>query len=87
MTTIFILFGFLILGFLLRKFEIPSVPPVVLTAIIWLLLLLMGISIGSNREIVENFATYGKEALIIGSLATLGSVSAALILSKSSKRK
>lgn len=87
MATIFILFGSILLGFLLRKIKIPTVPSMVVTAIVWILLLLMGISIGSNPEIVLNIGSYGKQAVVIGVLATVGSAAAAILIKKSSDSK
>ncbi len=87
MATIFILFGSILIGFLLRNFNIPSVPSWVVTVIVWVLLFLMGISIGSNPEIVSNIGIYGKEALVLGILATLGSAAAAMVIKRRYERK
>lgn len=87
MTTIFILFGSILFGFLMRKTTIPSAPTWVVTIIVWVLLFLMGISIGSNSEIISNIGSYGKQALVLGILATVGSASAAWIISKKSAKE
>lgn len=87
MATIFILFGSIIIGFLLRKINIPGVPSMTVNVIIWILLLLMGISIGSNPEIISNIGNYGKQAVVIGVLATVGSAAAAILISKNSDPK
>lgn len=44
-----------------------------------LLLFVMGVEIGSNREVVENLLPLGGNALIISVAATLGSVLAAAV--------
>lgn len=80
MVTILILFGAILLGFGLRNVKLPSVPSWMMTLIIWVLLLVMGIPIGSNPEIIENFGSYGKTAIILGGLATLGSAGAAILI-------
>lgn len=87
MATIFILFGSIIIGFLLRKINIPGVPSMTVNVIIWILLLLMGISIGSNPEIISNIGNYGKQAVVIGVLTTVGSAAAAILISKNSDPK
>lgn len=42
--------------------------------VIFLLLFMLGLSVGSNEEIVRNFKTLGMQAFLIAFAATLGSV-------------
>ena len=56
-----IMFGGIAVGYLLRRVE----------------LLLLGITVGSNREIINNLSSLGGQALAISASATLGSLIAA----------
>ena len=44
----------------------------IVTWLIWLLLFLLGIEVGSNEMIVRSLPTLGVEALLLSSAATLG---------------
>lgn len=87
MTPLLILLSTIFIGFLLRKIPMPSIPGNIISVIVWLLLLFMGISLGSNSNIIDNLASYGTKAVVIGSLAVLGSCVAALVLSRISKKR
>lgn len=87
MTPLIILSISILAGFMLRKKRIPLLPPATLSVVIWLLLFLLGISVGSNPDVVNNIAHYGLQALVIGGLATIGSVLAAYLLARISSRK
>ena len=52
----------------------------VITLLIWVLLLVLGIEVGSNRRIVESLLTLGGESVLLALAATLGSVVAAKVL-------
>ena len=75
---LFIFLGIL-LGYLLRtKFEGAKVKAVhwqgrIVTWLIWLLLFLLGIEVGSNDRIISALPTLGVEALVLSVAATLGS--------------
>ena len=47
---------------------------------IYLLLFLLGISVGGNPEIINNFGTLGVQAILISAASTLGSISMAWIV-------
>jgi len=47
---------------------------------IYLLLFLLGISIGTNREIIRNFPSIGLKALILTVAGVLGSCLASLLI-------
>lgn len=74
----FILFGGII-GYFLRKKELDNIPKIIII-LIWLLLFLLGVEVGSNTEIVYGLATIGKEALLITIAAILGSAVMAFLL-------
>ncbi len=79
----FIVVGLMLLGViagrLLRRQRLPGIQQVIM-ALIWLLLFLLGLEVGSNPEIIRNFHTLGVEAILISLLAVLGSATAALFL-------
>ena len=57
------------------------------TGLIWLLLFLLGVEVGSDERIVRGLHTLGAEALLLAAGGTLGSVTAAWLLWKSVRRK
>lgn len=57
----------------------------IVTWLIWLLLFLLGIEVGSNEMIVRSLPTLGVEALLLSSAATLGCCVLALMLWRVSK--
>ncbi|MFR9523745.1 MAG: LysO family transporter [Rikenellaceae bacterium] len=80
----FIVLGIIILGILIgtqiRSSKAPSIISKLLNAIIYLLLLVMGIAVGGNEQIVNNLPTIGLKALIITAGAVLGSAIFAAVL-------
>ena len=66
-----VLFGYLIRD---RKIQITHK---IITVLVWLLLLLLGIEVGANKEIINNLHTIGLEAIYITIGAVTGSVLAA----------
>ena len=71
-TVIMCMLGGMLLGFLLRRQPMPWVQRVI-TALIWLLLFLLGIEVGGNRRIVEGLATLGLEAVLLSLAGLAGS--------------
>lgn len=69
---LFIFLGILT-GYLLRK-RTGRWQDRVVTGLIWLLLFLLGIEVGSDDRIVEALPTLGVEALVLSVAATLGSI-------------
>ncbi|NLO69712.1 MAG: LysO family transporter [Porphyromonadaceae bacterium] len=69
----------ILMGFLLRKRKIRGIQGLIIT-LIWLLLFLLGLEIGSNKEVVSQFGKLGLEAFMIASAGTLGSVMLAKLL-------
>lgn len=75
-TVIGLMLGGILVGYLTRKQEINSIGRII-TALIWILLFLLGIEVGGNQQIIEGLATLGLEALVITAAAILGSCLAA----------
>lgn len=73
-------------GYLLRRWKLRFIHGLILT-LIWLLLFLLGLEVGTNETVVRQFGNLGFEAFILASAATLGSVLAAWLLWVSFKRK
>jgi uncharacterized membrane protein YbjE (DUF340 family) len=72
-----IMFGGVAIGYLLRKFAIVKKSAVGIPYTIYLLLFFLGISVGTNRSIMENLSKLGFEAFLIAFAGTFGSVLAA----------
>lgn len=79
-TVIGLMFCGILAGFLLRKRDLTKAVGRAITALIWVLLFLLGVEVGGNRRIIEGLATLGIEALVISLLAVLGSCVAAWAL-------
>ena len=60
-------------GYLLRRKKISLIHRLVIT-LIWLLLFLLGVEVGSNETIVSQFPKLGFEAFLLAASATFGSV-------------
>ena len=70
------------LGYILRKVIKESVVAKITTMIIYLLLFVLGISVGGNEKVMMNLPTLGLNALIITAGAMLGSMVMAFIVYK-----
>ena len=75
-TVIGIMFVGIGIGYLLRQQSIPGIGKVI-TSLIWLLLLLLGIEVGHNEQIIRSLPTLGVEAFAIAIVCVLGSCLAA----------
>lgn len=69
----------MMVGYLLRKRNLSRIQQVV-TGLIWVLLFLLGVEVGSNEAIVRGLHTIGLEAVVLTIGGTLGSVLAAWAL-------
>lgn len=69
----------MLLGYLLRKRDLKKIHPII-TLLIWLLLFILGIEVGSNEEIIRGLHTIGYEAVVLTLGGALGSVIAAWAL-------
>lgn len=78
-TVIGIMFTGIIIGYLLRSKKLNILGRII-TVLIWLLLFLLGIDVGSNQDIINALPTLGLEALFITIAAVTGSCLAAWIL-------
>lgn len=69
----------MLLGFLLRKQNLTKIHQII-TVLIWLLLFILGVEVGSNEQIIKGLYTIGLEAVILTLGGVLGSVIAAWAL-------
>lgn len=74
----FMIFG-TVVGYIFREKRLGNISKII-TVIIWMLLFLLGIEVGTNQDIIAGLATIGIEALIITISAVLGSAIMALLL-------
>ena len=76
----FVVLGFMlagiVVGFLFRRWKIRFIHGLILT-LIWLLLFLLGLEIGSNESVVSQFPRLGLQAFLLATGGTVGSVLAA----------
>ena len=78
-TVIGIMFGGIILGYAIKNYRLKFLSSII-TTLIWVLLFILGIEVGSNQQIINGLATLGLEAIIITIAAVLGSCVAAWLL-------
>ena len=81
-TVIGLMLGGMCIGFLLRRRQLTGIHQII-TVLIWILLFLLGIEVGENRQIIEGLATLGLESLPLTTPAVIGSCLAAWALWKS----
>ncbi len=68
-------------GYIFRKRNLSFISKVI-TVLIWILLFVLGLEVGSNPQIVSNLGKLGLDALIITVGALLGSIILAALLWK-----
>ena len=73
-------------GYLVRKKNIRFIHHVI-TVLIWLLLFLLGIEVGSNPHIVKGIQTLGLEALLLTFGGAIGTIIFSWLLWKYVSRK
>ena len=78
-TVIGLMLAGMLAGFLLRKYRLNFIHPVI-TLLIWVLLFLLGMEVGGNDAIIHGLHTLGLEAIVLTLGGTLGSVVAAKVL-------
>lgn len=66
------MFAGIILGTSLRKYRIIHINRLI-TTLIWLLLFILGVEVGSNEAIINGLFTLGLEAIIITLATVFGS--------------
>lgn len=78
LTTMFkvigIMFAGILVGYMLRKQSFIHYTGTLISIAIFLLLFLLGIAVGTNKQIVNNLSVLGLQAFAISSAAVLGSV-------------
>ena len=60
-------------GFMLRKRRLRVVPHLVMV-LIWLLLFLLGVEVGSNPQVIESISSLGLEALWLSLAGLVGTI-------------
>ena len=85
-TVIGIMFAGIAAGYLLRKIELLQKIGKPISYTILLLLFLLGISVGANKDIVDNLATLGGQAFLLALAGTVGSVLAGVADERKSDR-
>ena len=75
-----IMFGAMVIGYALRNRKFIQKTHKLVTPTIALLLLLLGVGVGSNQIILDNLSSLGAQALILATLGVLGSAIAALLV-------
>lgn len=73
-TVISILFTGVFIGYITRRFPFWVKINRPITYTIYLLLFLLGISVGHNPQIMDNLGTLGLQALLLSAAGTLGSL-------------
>ncbi|MBR5169109.1 MAG: LysO family transporter [Muribaculaceae bacterium] len=68
-----IIFSGMAVGFLLRKRRLRVVPHAV-TGLIWLLLFLLGVEVGSNPQVINGITSLGLEALWLSLAGMAGTI-------------
>lgn len=85
-----IVFAVLLAGILAGRLfagrKLSAVPRLV-TVIIWLLLFLLGIEVGSDPQVIRGLATLGRSAAVIFACSVAGSIGAAWLLGRCIARK
>ena len=79
-TVLCIMFSGIICGYLFRKKTIFQKLSKPINYTIYLLLFFLGISVGGNKEIINNLPSLGGQALLLAFAGTLGSVLAAWVV-------
>jgi hypothetical protein len=69
----------MVTGYMFRRRKLGHVHRTILT-LIWVLLFLLGLEVGSNETVVSQFAKLGFEAFLLAFGGTLGSVLLAWML-------
>ena len=69
----------IVAGYLFRKLKLRFIHRVILV-LIWLLLFLLGLEVGTNDQVIRQFSQLGFEAFLLAFAGTLGSILFAGIL-------
>ena len=82
LVVVLMMLGGILCGYLLRKQRVRIQVQQLTTVLIWALLFLLGLNIGSNEQVINSLGSLGLEALLITVFATTGSLIAAWLLWK-----
>lgn len=66
-------------GYLLRRWPLVRKADRGLRFVVWALLFVFGVSIGSNRELIADFGLFGWQAVVLACLGVVGSLAAVLV--------
>lgn len=81
-TVIGFMLGGLLFGYLLRNQAVVSYVGRLISVAIFILLFLLGVSVGANKEVVGSFTTIGLDAFLLAVGGVLGSVCAAWLVAR-----
>lgn len=70
------------IGYLFRNIQFVKCTEKSISCTVILLLFILGLSIGSNKQIIGNLATFGGQAAILAASATCGSILASWMVLK-----
>ncbi len=70
------------LGRLLRSSQVVRKFASGMTLTVWVLILALGFSVGSNPYIISHLPSLGLESLVVGAFATAGSIAAVTLIKK-----
>lgn len=73
-TALIILFCGMLLGRIFRRFLSPGLLRGLISFAIFLLLFLLGVSLGGNSQLLEKLPVFGLQAIILSLLAIAGSI-------------
>jgi hypothetical protein len=73
------MFAGIAVGYMLRSRKIRFVHGLILT-LIWLLLFFLGLEVGANETVVNQFVKLGFQAFVLATAGTMGSVLGAWLL-------
>jgi hypothetical protein len=74
------------IGYLFRRLKMRRIHILIL-GLIWMLLFLLGLEVGSNETVIHQFAKLGFEAFLLAVAGIIGSVVAAWLLWLSARNK
>lgn len=75
-----VMFAGIGIGYLLRNLKFLQKVEKTTSVTIFLLLFVLGVSIGSNSLIINNLGKFGSQAIILASLSIFGSMLASLVV-------
>lgn len=73
-------------GYLFRSTKLSFIHRLIIT-LIWLLLFLLGVEVGANKTVIQQFGKLGFEAFLLALGGTIGSIVAAGLLWLSVRKK